>query len=93
MNKVLGGLGVSPIAKTCDDIASGRSAKNTRISAPASLAQKLPQPGADEAGLREHDHSKTGKQLQPVINPRMNQTVATTEAFRRQTAGGAPVMR
>ena len=86
-------LGNLPNRKTCDDIAWGSSGKNTRISAPARPAQRVSPHGADDTGSREHHHKKTGKQLQAVVNPRMNQTVAAAGAFRRQTAGGAPVMR
>ena len=55
-------LGNLPNRKTCDDIAWGSSGKNTRISAPACLRQKVSPDGADDTGSREYHHQKTGKQ-------------------------------
>ena len=49
-------LGNLPNRKTCDDIAWGSSGKNTRLSAPACLAQKVLPHGADDTGSREHHH-------------------------------------
>lgn len=55
MKKVLGGLGVSPIAKHAMTLHREDPQKHADFCA-AGLAQKLPQHGADEEGLREHDH-------------------------------------